>query len=443
MDSSDFIIDSIGLQDVVLQSIKLDKLKLKAELWVQQKRETCRCEQCDAPLLNVKDYRTRVLRAPPLGAYREVVVHYRRLRAVCDMCLGALRMARLNGIHPIFSNMTLACAETAGLLMEELTCEATARYFRMNSKSMWNLDQWRMKRMMKYYKIPDDLEVSHMSADEIHFRTVQNLKRDNPFSERWTTQYLTNLVCSKVSKIISNAPGRDTMALAQCLKVLPKELREKIEFFALDMNAGYFKAVRKLCPNAEIAVDRFHLAQELNEAFNDVRKEEFKLAQKRKDSFQSGMLEGGRRFILMERNPNLSIEEQNMLGKLKMLNTNINAAMLIVDYFHKVLDQTALPKFRNKLTQWYRLVREAKIKRFKKFAHQIRKYRLNIEAYIKSNLTTAISEGINNKIKVLKRMGYGYSNQESFQLKILQRCGFLNSNFIDTSMWHWHIPHPQ
>jgi hypothetical protein len=126
------------------------------------------------------------------------------------------------------------------------------------------------------------------------------------------------------------------------------------------------------------------------------------------------MLEGGRRFILMERNPNLSTEEQNLLGKLKMLNTNINAGMLIVDYFHKVLDKTTVPKFRRALAQWYRLVRESKLKRFRKFAMQVRKYRLNIEAYIKSNLTTAISEGLNNKIKVLKRMGYGYSNVESF-----------------------------
>jgi transposase len=331
----------------------------------------------------------------------------------------------------------------AGRLMEELTCEATARYFRLNSKTLWDLDQWRLRRMKQDLKLPETLDVSLMSADEVHFRTIENNLRDNPFSERWTTKYLTNLVCSKVSKVISNAGGRDAQALATCLKVLPIQTREKIEYFALDMNAGFFKAVTKLCPHAEIAVDRFHLVQALNETFNDVRKSEFKLAKKRKDDFQAGMLEGGRRFILMERNPTLSTEEQNMLGKLKMLNTNINAAMLIVDYFHKVLDKNTIPKFRKALTQWYRLVRESGIKRFKRFALKVRNYRFNIEAYIKSNLTTAISEGINNKIKVLKRMGYGYTNQESFQLKILQRCGFLNSQSIDTTGWHWHIPHPQ
>ena len=443
MDCSDLIIDSIGLQDVVLQSFKTDKSTLTCELWVQQKKDTCVCESCGFPLKNVKDYRVRKIKAPPLGAYKEVIVHYRRLRAVCDMCSGQLRMSPMKGVHPQFSNMTLAMAEVAGLLMEELTCEATSRYFRTNSKTMWDLDQWRMRHMKKFYKLPDDLNVSHMSADEVHFRTIENTQRTNPFSERWTTQYITSLVCSKVSKVIATSGGRDAMALANCLKTLSKKTREQVIYFALDMNAGYFKAVSKLCPNAEIAVDRFHLVQDLNETFNTLRKNEFRLAKKRNDSFQEGMLEGGRRFILMERNPNLSIEEQNLLGKLKMLNTNINAGMLIVDYFHKVLDETTLLDFRKSLAQWYWLVRESGIKVFKKFAEKIRKYRLNIQAYIKSNLTTAISEGINNKIKVLKRMGYGYSNQESFELKILQRCGFLNSSHIDTTGWHWHIPHPQ
>jgi len=442
MDFSDLIIDALGLYGARIESYKANKSELKLELQVRQLREHAVCNRCKGPLHSVKDYRKRILRGPPIGAYREVIVHYLRLRAVCHACSGAPELAELRGTHPEVSNLTLALAEMAGRLMEELTCEATARYFRLNSKTMWDLDQWRMRRMKQDLKLPD-VDVRLMSADEVHFRTIENNLRQNPFSERWVTKYLTNLVCSKVSKVISNAGGRDTQALATCLKVLPKKTREKIEYFALDMNAGYFKAVTKLCPNAEIAVDRFHLVQELNEAFNDVRKAEFKMAKQRQDEFQTSMLEGGRRFILMERKPRLSIEERNMLGKLKMLNTNINAAMLIVDYFHKVLDKNTIPKFRKALAQWYCLVREAGIKRFRKFARQVRKYRLNIEAYIKSNLTTAVSEGINNKIKVLKRMGYGYTNQESFQLKILQRCGFLNSQFVDTSMWHWHIPHPQ
>ncbi|MBU1153709.1 transposase [bacterium] len=44
----------------------------------------------------------------------------------------------------------------------------------------------------------------------------------------------------------------------------------------------------------------------------------------------------------------------------------------------------------------------------------------------KKKISSAISEGINNKIKQLKRMAYGYKDVESFRLKIHQPCGLLN-----------------
>ena len=46
--------------------------------------------------------------------------------------------------------------------------------------------------------------------------------------------------------------------------------------------------------------------------------------------------------------------------------------------------------------------------------------------YFICKVTTAISEGINNKIKRLKRMAYGYKDVKYFLLKIHQHCGLLN-----------------
>ena len=89
----------------------------------------------------------------------------------------------------------------------------------------------------------------------------------------------------------------------------------------------------------------------------------------------------------------------------------------------KAFDKTNLKSFRQTLANWYRVVRESKLEPFLKFAKTIRKYRKLIENYIISRLTTAVSEGLNNKIKALKRAGYGYSSKNYFRNKILQRCG--------------------
>nr|BFD65515.1 hypothetical protein HAGR004_05370 [Bdellovibrio sp. HAGR004]BFD65849.1 hypothetical protein HAGR004_08710 [Bdellovibrio sp. HAGR004]BFD67783.1 hypothetical protein HAGR004_28050 [Bdellovibrio sp. HAGR004]BFD67821.1 hypothetical protein HAGR004_28430 [Bdellovibrio sp. HAGR004] len=289
-----------------------------------------------------------------------------------------------------------------------------------------------MQKNLDLKKFTQDIDVSRMSADEVHFKTETETKRDHPFAPRWTVKFVTNLVCTKEAKIIANAAGRDAMALANCLRSLSRPQRLSVEFFSIDMNPGYFQAVSKLCPDAEIAVDRFHLIQNMNEYFEKIRKEEFQRAKKNKKEFEEIMLSPSKRFMFLERNAVLSIEEHNMLGKLKVLNTNISNAMIIVEYFHKVLEEKGVQGFRSRLTKWYGLVRDSKLLPLRKFALQVRKYRMNIEAYIRSNLTTAISEGLNNKIRVLKAMAYNYQNEESFMLKILQRCGFLNSRHMDT-----------
>ena len=319
--------------------------------------------------------------------------------------------------------------------MEETTCAAASRTLNSDPKTLWQMDQWRMREMQKNLdvnKFTENLDVSRMSADEVHFKTEVEPNREYAFAPRWSVKFVTNLVCTKEAKVIANAAGRDAMALANCIRTLSRPQRLSVEFFSIDMNPGYFQAASKLCPNAEIAIDRFHLVQNMNEYFEKVRKEEFQKAKKNKKEFEEIMLSPSRRFMFLERNAVLSIEESNMLGKLKVLNKNISNAMIIVDFFHRVLEEKGVHGFRAKLATWYRMVRDSKLHPLRKFALLVRKYRMNIEAYIRSNLTTAISEGLNNKIRVLKAMAYNYQNEESFMLKILQRCGFLNSRHMDT-----------
>ncbi len=184
---------------------------------------------------------------------------------------------------------------------------------------------------------------------------------------------------------------------------------------------------------------RFHLVQKINGAFDQVRREEFKTARRTKDHFAEEMLRPHRRFVLVSREKNLSKSEVHLLDRLRTLNTNIHTGMLLVEQFHAALDTKNLKTFRRQLIDWYQLVRQSKLLPFLKLAKTIRSYRAEIEAFISSRLTTAVAEGINNKIKVLKRMGYGYTNPKSFMLKILQRCGYLNHYSICTDQLFFKV----
>lgn len=441
MDFSKAIIAILGIQDVIIEDLKLFKKDLRAEIKVRQKRSECFCTDCGLQFHSVKEWSLKTIKAPPLGIYQNVTVKFMQMRGICEDCQKT-SVAQVDWLHPKFPSMTCGFAEVAGRLMEEITCEAVSRILFTDSKLMWMLDQHRMEVMLQFLKLPKDLDISYLAADEVHFRTVEVKKRAGLFAKRKRPEFVTNLVAPLAGKVLFNAMGRDSEALRTAMSPLSKGQKMTVEHFAVDMHEAFISVIKNECPNAEVCIDRFHLTQKVNEAFDKVRRSEFKKAKKQNDKFNQDMLEPHRRFILVSREKDLSKSERKLLDKLRRVNEEIHTAMLLVEYFHRALDKKTINSFRTTLAIWYQVVRESRLEPFVKLAKTIRRYRRNIEAYIKSRLTTAAAEGLNNKIKVLKRMGYGYSNPISFCRKILQRCGYLNHLSINTDEFFFTWPHP-
>ncbi len=431
MDFQKAIIEFLGIQDVTVENIHIHRKGRKIRVVCRQDRESCFCTGCGLQFDSVKEWQKKEIRAPPLGVFIDVKIKFFQLRGNCDACHRS-EVSEVRWIHPEFKSMTCGFAETAGRLMEEITCEAVSRILFTDSMTMWRLDQWRMELMERRLKLPENLDVSHLAADEVHFRTVENVHRKGPFAKRYVPEFVTNVVSPKYGKVLANAFGRDSAALEDCLLKLTPEQLLTVKKFAVDMHEPFMVVIRTECPNADICVDRFHLAQKVNEAFDKVRRAEFKKARENNNEFTENMLEPHRRFILVAREKDLNRTERKMLDKLRDTNKEIHTAMLLVEYFHRTLDKKTVLSFRKALRAWYLVVRESKLEPFLKLAKTVRRYRKQIEAYINSGLTTAVAEGLNNKIKTLKKMAYGYSNKTSFLRKILQRCGFLNHQHIRT-----------
>ena len=437
MDFGELIIRFLGLQDVEIEDVKLFERDLRCEVTVRQKRDRGYCSKCGEIFSHIKEWDLKILRAPPMGIYQFVRLKFFQLRGFCMHC----KKSEVNPalfIHSRFNSITCGLFEVAGRLMEETTCEAASRLLNLNSKLMWQIDQHRMEVMLQYLKLPDNLDVTHLSADEVHFRTHFQVDRVGLLAKRWTPQFVTNLVCVKESKVLWNAMGRDQMALRSCLSVLSLHQLDQVKYFAVDLHEAFIGEAKRNCLNSKIVVDRFHLVQNINKVFDEVRRLEFKRAKETNNQLAQNLLLPHRKFILMAREKWLSKSEQKLLDRLRFENHRIHEALLLIESFHVMLDKKTISGFREALVDWYLLVRESKLKPFIRFAKTIRRYRKNIEAYITSRLTTAVSEGINNKIKVLKRMAYNYSNPVSFLRKILQRCGYLNSQHINTHSFFFH-----
>jgi transposase len=442
MDLSKLVLNALGLQheDIKIESYDLDQQNLTACVRIRQIRENCRCPKCHQPLYGVKQWRKRELWGVPLGSFQQVKIIFYQLQAACGRCL-KLPLAEARFIHPRFKQMTTAFSEYVGRWMEETTIAAVERMTGCPGMSLWRLDQWRMKAMKKMFEIPTDMPMNFASADEVHMRTIRP-KEARFDKSQWNKKFITNLVSCDLAKVVANASGRSSRSLTSCLKQIPESIRKKIKFIAVDMHDGYINAATKLCPHAKITVDRFHVAEALNRAFDELRKQEFEKAKRANDAFQTEMLKPSKKYILVARKKELSKKDQTQFERLIQVNQNISNALILIDYFHNILDKNEVKEFREGLKLWEGLVTASKIGQFQKFLQTAKKYQSRIEAYISSKLTTAVSEGINNKIKVLKRVGYTYTNEDSFKNKILQRCGFINSRNLNTNGWYWHVPTP-
>ena len=82
------------------------------------------------------------------------------------------------------------------------------------------------------------------------------------------------------------------------------------------------------------------------------------------------------------------------------------------------------------LTGWAKKMTGELKESFEGFISMVHKYLYGILTYFQYRYTNAVAEGLNNKIKVLKRMAYGYRDKEYFKLKIYRKCGYLKGATI-------------
>jgi transposase len=155
-----------------------------------------------------------------------------------------------------------------------------------------------------------------------------------------------------------------------------------------------------------------------------VRKEEFRKARKENNDELSRILHCNHRFILMQ--SKTSRRKQDILNKLATLNERLYRAMLLKEQFLAVYKTRDQKKARTNLKEWIIAALRSKITAFVEIGNKFFRKRHFILNYFVCNITTAISEGINNKIKRLSRMAYGFKDVYYFLLKIHQHCGLLN-----------------
>jgi transposase len=289
-----------------------------------------------------------------------------------------------------------------------------------NAEAGWFLDLddevvYRIDRAILQEKADDQLlpppAPKAMSVDEVAWKKGHS--------------YVTNVVDIDQRVVIWNHRDRGKAVLDAFYQSLTEEERLKIEAVACDGASGFLSSSRQHAPNALIVLDHFHVKSYLNDALDTVRKAE--LSKARKDEEQkelAGLLHSKQRFILMRIKP--SRKKTKVLKRLAALNEPVYNAMLLKDQFAAIYALRTRKEAQISLRTWIGDALHSGLPAFKELAMKLFRKRHYILNFFLRRITSAISEGINNKIKRLKRMAYGYRDIVYFLLKVHQHCGLLN-----------------
>ncbi len=171
-------------------------------------------------------------------------------------------------------------------------------------------------------------------------------------------------------------------------------------------------------PNAQITADRFHVMKNLNDRVTAARR----AIQRAAPEAEKGQLKGCR-WLLVKNAEDLTNEEQAKLEAMFAVSPELKRLHDLKEAFRAVFETvpdraTALEQ----LAAWMRDVEQSGLASLTKFVTTLRNWWDVILNYFHMRLTSGFVEGMNNKLKLIKRLAYGYRNFTHFRLRVLVEC---------------------
>ena len=185
----------------------------------------------------------------------------------------------------------------------------------------------------------------------------------------------------------------------------------------MDMNTAHEMEVRLHCPQADVVYDLFHVVAKYGrEVIDRVRVDEANRL--RRDKPARRVIKGARWLLLRNRENLATRDDRVRLNELLDANRALMTVYVLKDDLKHLWSYRSEGWARRFWKQWYRRAIRSRVVPLKAFARKLIPYLPGILAHSRWRLHTSLLEGINNRIKVIKRVAYGYRDDDYFFLKI-------------------------
>ena len=213
----------------------------------------------------------------------------------------------------------------------------------------------------------------------------------------------------------------------ESLKEYLKKHGNKVEIVVMDMSQSFKAAVDQALGRPIIVADRFHFCRYIYWALEQVRRKEQKLFDEYDRKKCKRM-----RHVFYKHQENLTDKQRWYLEHYLSKSDYLRKAYQLKEEYRKwfeeakVIGYTDLKLIKEKLHQYYDLVKNSGIDEFKKSISTFQNWQKEIMNSFAFNLNNGYVEGINNQTKVIKRNAFGFRRFDRFRLKVLLHHQYKN-----------------
>lgn len=383
----DYTREFIGFEDVTVTFA--ERKDNQFHIYMRMKRKAHECPRCGRTTDKIHDYREQQIKdISSFGSY--TFIHLRKRRYVCPSCNKRFyeEVPFLPRYHRVTSRLI---AFIINSFREVVSVKHLAR--------LANVSPTTAARVFDHIKYSNKTLPRVLSIDEF---------RGNADGEKFQC-ILTDPENRKVLDILPNRKSEDLYRYFSQFKD-----RNNVKYVVMDMSGPYRSLVKTVFPRAQIIADKYHVVRQVAWAFENVRKaEQKKFHEQRRKYFKRS------RKLLIKRPDKLTPDEVDQVESMLRISERLRQAYVLKNEFYKVMDSQNSYEAKQRLARWNMLFYGYNLPEFNDCFKAFTNWQKEILNSFDVPYTNGFTEGVNNKIKVIKRNAYGIRNFTRFRNRIL------------------------
>lgn len=266
--------------------------------------------------------------------------------------------------------------------------------------------------------------IDRYQLEDVNWKAIKRiglLGIDEISKKKGYNDYVTLLTSRDqgVNKILGVLKGKEKATIKEFLNSIPKKKRKTITAVCVDLCDNYINAAKEVfSANIPIVADRFHVAKLYRKAVTELRSSELKRLRKQLSDEAYKSLRPAIK-ILISKHECYSKQDKKVLLPLFKLSPAIKAAYRLArELTHIYNKHHRKTTAQTRIKKWIHKAESGDVRCFNKFIRTLEEYDEIISNYFIHRDTSGWVEGINNKIKVIKRRCYGITNLKHFFQRI-------------------------